>query len=70
VTEIEVGTLEYSIVGENVTVYKEENGDPVPCFAKVTDGHIEWQAMMAAGSTNQQILDACDDYLRTEKGWC
>jgi len=70
-TEVQVGTLEYNIIGEGVTVYKETNGDPMPCYAKGDDhSHIEWQGMMAANSTDQQILDACDAYLKSEKGWC
>ena len=68
--EVTVGTLDYTIVGEEVTVYKETNGDPLPVYARCTvHGHIEWQAMMAASSTDQQILDACDTYLKA-KGWC
>jgi len=68
--EIEVGTLEYSVIGEIITVYKQTNGDNIPCYARTATQHIEWQAMMSAESTNQEILDACDGYLRNEKGWC
>ena len=66
----QVGTLQYNIVGNDVTVYKDTNGDPIPCYARNDSGGIEWQGMMAANSTDQQILDACDAYLTGTKGWC
>ena len=67
---VNVGNLNYPIMGKTATVTKDPNGNPMPCFARDELGTMSWQAMMSSASTDQEILDAADAYLSGTLGWC